>query len=337
MGTPLRKAGPVPPCRRGRPRAGRGGLLYPQQNQLRNVLDLSGLWQFQLDPKEEGEAKGWFKALPAPRQIAVPCSWNDLFDDARDYLGLAWYLNEVLGPVRLARAARVPARRLGELRREGVGQRQQLWPSISADTCRSSPKSPTNWRGTGRTSSPSRSRTSNCSDRVPPGPGPGGGGVAGVLGGFPLTTYDFFPYAGLHRPVLLYSVPPPRISMTSRSSRPSTARTASSRSRSTAAGEYAGKGKARLNEIEADLNFRAGSAEATLRVPSARFWSPQDPHLYPLTVTLTDGQARHRLLHARRRHPHRRGARRSAAAERAADQAHRASASTRTSRSTGAG
>jgi beta-glucuronidase len=44
--------------------------------------------------------------------------------------------------------------------------------------------------------------------RVPPGPGSGGGGVAGVLGGFPATTYDFFPYAGLHRPVLLYSVPP---------------------------------------------------------------------------------------------------------------------------------
>ena len=57
-----------------------------------------------------------------------------------------------------------------------------------------------------------------------------------------------------------------------------------------AAGEYAGKGKARLNDIEADLTFRAGTAEATLRVPAARFWSPQDPHLYPLTVTLTDGQ-----------------------------------------------
>jgi beta-glucuronidase len=51
----------------------------------------------------------------------------------------------------------------------------------------------------------------------------------------------------------------------------------------------AGAGKARLDDIEADLNFRAGSAEATVRVPSARFWSPRDPHLYPLTVTLTDG------------------------------------------------
>jgi beta-glucuronidase len=55
------------------------------------------------------------------------------------------------------------------------------------------------------------------------------------------------------------------------------------------AGADAGSGKARLGDIESDLEFRAGAAEATLRVPNARFWSPQDPKLYPLTVTLTDG------------------------------------------------
>jgi beta-glucuronidase len=66
---------------------GRGGLLRPQQNRFRNVLDISGLWEFKLDPQEEGEAQGWATALPASRMIPVPCSWNDLFDDARDYLG----------------------------------------------------------------------------------------------------------------------------------------------------------------------------------------------------------------------------------------------------------
>ena len=89
---------PEAPIPRGATAPARGGLLYPQQNQVRNLLDLSGLWQFQLDPKEEGEAQGWFTALPAPRPIAVPCSWNDLFDDARDYLGLAWYRREVYVP-----------------------------------------------------------------------------------------------------------------------------------------------------------------------------------------------------------------------------------------------
>lgn len=77
---------------------GPGGLLRPRQNQFRNVLDLSGLWRFQLDPQEEGEAQGWAKPLPAPRMIPVLCSWNDLFDDARDYLGLAWCQTEVWSP-----------------------------------------------------------------------------------------------------------------------------------------------------------------------------------------------------------------------------------------------
>jgi beta-glucuronidase len=126
-------------------------------------------------------------------------------------------------------------------------------------------------------------------DRVPPGPGPGGGGVAGVLGGYPLTTYDFFPYAGLHRPVVLYSVPPAAhiddvTVVTTIEGKDGVVKVGV-----TAAGEYAGKGKVRLNDIEADLNFRAGSAEATVRVPGARLWSPKDPHLYPLAVTLTDG------------------------------------------------
>jgi hypothetical protein len=76
----------------------RAGLLLPQRTATRDVIDLSGFWQFQLDPKEEGEANRWFDRLPAPRAIAVPCSWNELFDDAHDYLGLAWYLQQTWVP-----------------------------------------------------------------------------------------------------------------------------------------------------------------------------------------------------------------------------------------------
>ncbi len=127
-------------------------------------------------------------------------------------------------------------------------------------------------------------------ERVPPGPGPGGGGVAGVLGGYPATTYDFFPYAGLHRQVWLYSV------LAEAHIDDVTVATTIEGGDGVvtvevaAFGGYFGKGKVRLNNADADLNFQAGAAEATLRVPSARFWGPHDPYLYPLTVTLTDGQ-----------------------------------------------
>lgn len=266
---------------------GRGGLLFPQQNQHRNVLDLSGLWQFQLDPKEEGEAAGWFNALPAPRLIPVPCSWNDLFDDARDYLGLAWYLSEVWAPsgwrgqrvfLRVGSAnyaakawvngAKVAEHLGGHLPFTADVSDRLVWDRKNVIAVSVENK--------------------QLVERVPPGPGPGGGGVAGVLGGFPATTYDFFPYAGLHRPVLLYSAPAAAhiddvTVVTMIDGKDGVVKV------TVYAGEYAGKGKARLNDVEAELTFRAGSAETTLRIPAARLWSPKDPHLYPLTATLTDG------------------------------------------------
>ena len=120
-------------------------------------------------------------------------------------------------------------------------------------------------------------------ERVPPGPREGAGGV------FPTTTYDFFPYAGLHRPVLLYSVPAGShiddvtvVTTIDGSDGVVTIDVA-------ATGEYTGRGHVQLDQLQADLNFRAGSGRAIVRVPSARFWSPRHPHLYQLTVTLTDG------------------------------------------------
>ena len=59
-----------------------GTLQVIPSAQVHRVLDISGLWRFQLDPQEQGEAQGWARALPVPRMIAVPCSWNDLFDAA---------------------------------------------------------------------------------------------------------------------------------------------------------------------------------------------------------------------------------------------------------------
>lgn len=268
---------------------GRGGLLFPQQNLTRNVLDVSGLWQFQLDPKEEGERQGWFKALPAPRQIPVPCSWNDLFDDARDYLGLAWYLHEIYVPagwrgqrVFLRVGSANYAAKIwvnGSVVAEHLGGHLPFVAEVSSQLV---------WDQKNVIAISVENK--QLLDRVPPGPGPGGGGVAGVLGGFPLTTYDFFPYAGLHRPVLLYSVPPTAHIDDVTVVTAIEAKDGVVKITVLAAGDYAGKGKARLGDSEADLNFRAGSAEATIRVPSARLWSPSEPHLYPLTVTLTDGQ-----------------------------------------------
>ena len=73
-------------------------MLYPQQNELRNLVDLSGVWDFQTDSEEQGENNAWFNGLPAARPLAVPGSWNEQYDDLYAYLGPAWYFRKFYVP-----------------------------------------------------------------------------------------------------------------------------------------------------------------------------------------------------------------------------------------------
>jgi beta-glucuronidase len=127
--------------------------------------------------------------------------------------------------------------------------------------------------------------------RVPPGNMPGG--IMSLMRGFPATSFDFFPYAGLHRPVILYAVPPTHIDDV-------TVTTEIDGERGTVHVRVIQQGTARHGEVilegegdpmTADLAFENGTAETTLTVPDARLWSPDDPYLYTLTVTLTEDGA----------------------------------------------
>ncbi|MGI4801038.1 MAG: hypothetical protein ACRYG8_44835, partial [Janthinobacterium lividum] len=78
------------------PVAPRRACLLPQANACRGVIDLSGLWSFRPDPTGAGLAVGWETGLGAPdgrrtRLIAVPGSWNEQFEDLRDFEAFGWY------------------------------------------------------------------------------------------------------------------------------------------------------------------------------------------------------------------------------------------------------
>jgi beta-glucuronidase len=275
------------PARAGEAASSRAGLLLPQQNPHRNLRDLSGLWQFQLDPKSEGEAARWFDGLPAARTIAVPCSWNDLFDDARDYLGLAWYRTETW----------VPAGWRGQrvlLRVGSANYASKVWVNGALVAEHLGGHLPFVVDVTERivwnraTAIAISVENEQRPERVPAGPAKAGGLLSGLFGGYPETTYDFFPYAGLHRPVLLFSVPAVHVEDLT----VVTALEGSDAAVSVevaAAGGYSGRGTVSLGPVRASLRFAGGAAKAALRVPGARLWSPEDPHLQPLTVTLEDG------------------------------------------------
>ncbi|KAJ9592381.1 hypothetical protein L9F63_015949 [Diploptera punctata] len=77
-----------------------GGILYPKESESRDVRTLDGIWNFRLSPENDhltGFRERWFQkdlsqtgeVIPMP----VPASYNDITQDKniRDHLGLVWY------------------------------------------------------------------------------------------------------------------------------------------------------------------------------------------------------------------------------------------------------
>lgn len=262
-------------------------MLYPQQNEVRNVLELSGLWHFVLDREELGLDQGWAAGPPPDRLVAVPGSWNEQFQDTWDYMGPAWYSRGFYPPSSW-RAERVwvrvgSANYAAKVWLNGVAVGEHEGGHLPFDL------EVTQALAWGRPNT-LVIRVDNALNltRVPP-----GGGEGEFMRGHPSTAFDFFPYGGLQRPVLLYSVPERHIAdVTVRTDLEDAVGVVHV---AVEAPRYEGAGQIQLVGENAPeplaVTFRDGKAEAVLTVPGARLWGPDDPYLYTLTVTLQEGDA----------------------------------------------
>ena len=263
--------------------------LYPQQNQHRNVTDLSGLWQFQPDFNNIGETQGWQTALPNPRSIAVPGSWNEQHEDLRDYTDAAWYATD----------AWLSAGWRGQrilLRIGSANYMAKVWVNGQAIGEHEGGHLPFGFDITDVVTwdAPNHIviRVDNTlkPDRLPPG-GVGMGGGAGPLSGFPLVSYDFFPYAGLQRQVWLMGVPTQHIydvTVTTDFATSNDSIVGAVAVEVQANAAFNGEGLAQIGDAQAPLHFVNGTAQATLRIADAKLWGPGHPHLYALQISLGD-------------------------------------------------
>ena len=109
---------------------------------------------------------------------------------------------------------------------------------------------------------------------------------------FPQTTYDFFPFSGIHRPVLLFATPDVYVhDLTVRTTVAGTHGKVTVEVE-TAAGwngpvhvTLSSEGK----QIEGSAQASGSRATLSFDLPDARLWSPADPHLHQLSVALGDG------------------------------------------------
>ena len=262
-------------------------MLYPQSNACRQMADLSGFWEFRFDPDEVGTGQGWGGGFDPAEVIAVPASWNDQFAEWRDYTGVAWYQTTFDLPWGW-RGQRI------FVRFNAVSYLAEVWLNGERLGEHEGGHLPFGFDITERVKDAGnvlvvRVDGKLAPDRVPPGELKGRAGAAFPTVNYPDTTYDFFPFRGIERPVLVYTEPQAAIADV------------------TVVTEIDGtSGVVRVQiacDVDAALTARAtlhghgfsgsaeeavegGAAALTVTVPDAALWSPDAPSLYDLRVEL---------------------------------------------------
>ncbi|XP_055993627.1 beta-glucuronidase isoform X2 [Sorex fumeus] len=200
----------------------RGGMLYPRESPSRERKELSGLWSFRADTsacRRRGLEQQWYreplrKSGPT-LDMPVPSSFNDVGQDIRlrGFVGWVWYEREVILPQRWTQdlGTRVVLR-IGSAHYYAivwvngvhVAEHEGGHLPFEADISKLVQSGPLSFCRI--TIAINNTLTPHT---LPPGTILFQGDTSKYPKGYFVqkTNFDFFNYAGLHRPVLLYTTP----------------------------------------------------------------------------------------------------------------------------------
>ncbi len=262
-------------------------MLYPQSNVYRQMFDLSGFWDFRIAPDNVGHEQNWTSGFDNSVPIAVPASWNEQITDLRDYLGTGWY------QTRFDRPWGWSGQRC-YVRLNSVNYLAEVWLNGKKLGDHEGGHLPFVFDITNHIQETDNLLVVRVNGELDPNNVPPGNlaGLPGVNFGkihLPDVNFDFFPYCGIQRPVLLYTTPHNAIEDI------------------TVVTEINGthgivkvKIECTLDEsLVAHVTLQGHGAEVSIRqsinqndaelelvVPHAALWSPEAPNLYDLTVNL---------------------------------------------------
>jgi beta-glucuronidase len=272
----------------------RSTVLRPQSNTHRDARELSGFWDFRAEMAGD-DATSWAAGVPETQPIAVPGSWNEQIPELRDFCGRAWYQTAFV----------VPAggdRKLG-LRFGSVNYAADVWLNGVHVGSHAGGHLPfeldvTEAAEAGWNRLVVRVDNELAKDRVPPGSPPGqargmdlsgssglGDLLAGMFSSRPSMSADFFPFGGIHRPVVLTSVH--RRSIQSVRLLETDPRTG--RLRVEVEAPDGVDVALRVADVEATAASVGGRAELELVIPDVVPWCPETPVLYDADLEVRDG------------------------------------------------
>ena len=264
-------------------------MLYPKMNGFREVIGLSGFFDFKLDPDNVGEEENWQKGVESSRSIGIPGSWNEQFIDTRDYLGPTWHFKKFYVPSSWKE-------KLVWFRIGAANYYAKVWINGKFIGEHEGGYLPFQFEVTDKVTFGKENFLSVKVDnqlspeRVPPGNIPEEEHPRSVRQrSYPDVNFDFFPYGGIHRPVYLFCTPLDYIEdiavTTSIEGKKGLIKY-----RITKKGGEAKEAFIHLGDentrLDQKTEFRGNMAEGQLTIDEATFWSPDNPHLYEMVVEL---------------------------------------------------
>jgi beta-glucuronidase len=259
--------------------------LFPEQNAHRNLINLSGIWSFNIDSNNVGEKEGWFNGLKQARPIAVPASWNDQYDELRDYMGVAWYEQNTFVP-KLWKGQKI------FIRFGSANYASKVWINGKPLGKHEGGHLPFSFEISDYIKWDSANKivvqVENIlkPERIPP------GSIISEAGfnNFPSANYDFFPFCGLQRPVWIYSLPQTNITdinvVTKIQSSSATVEIKVKKEGVATNGKLVLTGN--NHKYEKEFSFVGDDAFITLDIENARLWNTEDPYLYDLDISLNN-------------------------------------------------
>ncbi|MGI6279874.1 MAG: beta-glucuronidase [Acutalibacteraceae bacterium] len=259
-------------------------MLFPQSNAYRYALTLDGVWKFYADKEKKGEREAFYSQFPNDvRDIAVPASWNEQYNDLFNFHGWGWYRREFFVP-RGFEGTRVM------LRFGAVNTNAKVWVN-GVKVCEHIGNSlPFEADITDVVDYKNENTLTVLADStldpwsLPPASLEASEGRAGFTNSYPAVTYDFYPYGGIHRSVWLCSVPQNHI-------KDITVTTNISGTDGIIKFKVAAHGSVTVSAGGISVTVKAlnGVANGELVIPNAKLWGIGQPNLYKTEFVLSDG------------------------------------------------
>ena len=264
-------------------------MLYPQTNHYRSEISLDGFWKFAKDEKNEGESKGWQNSIPSDREIGVPASWNEQYQDLLHFFQTGWYEKEVIIPTIYKNHQvflRIGAANYYShvwLNGNLVGEHEGGHLPFSFDIT-----DYIDWNGSNKI-------VISVDVRIKPDSLPAGEVESehiiqknGFKGQFPRNYYDFFPYGGISRPVSLVVVSKTHVEDISVITDIVNGSEGQVDFSIVLNQPFTGLITVKIDQVEESFHVHNEvSVSGRLSVSEAKFWSMDNPHLYQLKVELS--------------------------------------------------